>query len=144
MPSLKRYWKNRKLTSSTIKGIIEKLDVRPKDENAIFGNLSGGNQQKVILGKWFNLKPRLLILDDPTSGVDPAAREKMFEVIKKTNAMGTSFILITTEPNQYITYCSRVYELRNGKFSAELSKEKGDLTLNNLMRWSYYEHESGA
>ena len=63
--------------------LAERFDVRPRDPALPIGALSGGNQQKVVLAKWLQLKPRLILLDEPTQGVDIGAREQVFEAVRQ-------------------------------------------------------------
>jgi ribose transport system ATP-binding protein len=115
--------------------IIACFDVRPPHPKALFGRLSGGNQQKILLGKWLLLRPSVLVLEDPTSGVDPNARAKMFEVLADAARQGVSILFFSTEPEQLAVMCSRVLVLRDGVVAAELTG--GDLDQEIISQWSY-------
>ena len=91
------------------------LDVRPPDSSVPFGSLSGGNQQKVLLGRWLLLHPRVLLLDDPTVGVDPNTREIMFRTLQVLAGSGTTILLRSSEPEQLARLCERVLVLRDGE-----------------------------
>jgi ribose transport system ATP-binding protein len=135
LPTLGAYWHRPARRRAAVKGVIEAFDVRPPRPSALFGSLSGGNQQKVLLGKWLALRPAVLVLDDPTYGVDPAARETIFDAIVDAAALGISVLFFSTEPEQLVRVCSRVIVLRDGRPLTELTGT--ELTLENLIAWSY-------
>jgi len=135
LPALRSYWHRPARRRATVAGVIEAFDVRPRTAQTLFGALSGGNQQKVLLGKWLALRPRVLVLDDPTYGVDPGAREIIFDAITDAAAQGVCVLFFSTEPEQLARVCDRVITIRDGKNAAELSGP--DLTLDNLVGWSY-------
>jgi ABC-type sugar transport system ATPase subunit len=134
LPALRRYWHRGALRRRVVDSVIEAFDVRPPRPDAIFGSLSGGNQQKVLLGKWLLLRPSVLVLGDPTYGVDPAAREAIFEAVQHAAERGVSVLFFSTEPEQLIRVCTRVLVLRSGKVAADL--DGSDLTLENVVEWS--------
>jgi ribose transport system ATP-binding protein len=111
------------------------FDIRPPDPNAIFGRLSGGNQQKTILGKWLLLRPKVLVLDDPTNGVDPAARRTIFDLLRDAASEGMAIVLFSTEPEQFANVCSRVVILRGGSVAAELTG--AELNPQSISQWCY-------
>ena len=115
--------------------VIASFDVRPPRSNALFGRLSGGNQQKVVLGKWLLMRPPVLILEDPTSGVDPNARAKMFEALSDAAREGVAMLFFSTEPEQLAAMCSRVLILRDGVVATELTGS--NLDPNIISQWSY-------
>jgi ribose transport system ATP-binding protein len=135
LPALRSYWHRPARRRATVAGVIEAFDVRPRTAQTLFGALSGGNQQKVLLGKWLALRPRVLVLDDPTYGVDPGAREIIFDAIVDAAAQGVCVLFFSTEPEQLARVCDRVVTIRDGENAAELSGP--DLTLENLVGWSY-------
>jgi ribose transport system ATP-binding protein len=135
LPALPSYWHRTTLRRSLVGAVIEAFDVRPARSSARFGSLSGGNQQKVLLGKWLAMRPRVLVLDDPTYGVDPGARETIFDAIVDAAANDICVLFFSTEPEQLVRVCDRVVILRNGQNAAEL--KGADLTIENLMTWSY-------
>jgi ABC-type sugar transport system ATPase subunit len=100
--------------------VIQALDVRPPDARRAFGTLSGGNQQKVVIGKWALTRPRLFVLDDPTAGVDPGAREDIYAVLRGMQAAGTAVVLISSEPEQLVRLARRVLVVRAGRIETEL------------------------
>jgi ribose transport system ATP-binding protein len=115
--------------------IVSDFDVRPPRPKALFGKLSGGNQQKVILAKWLLTRPSVLILDDPTSGVDPGARETIFERLHDVAGEGIGILLFSTEPEQLAAMCGRILVIRRGSIATELTGS--DLNRETISRWCY-------
>jgi ribose transport system ATP-binding protein len=99
---------------------ITQLDIRPQDPLRMFRNLSGGNQQKAILAKWFNTNPEVIVLDDPTAGVDVGARQAIYDLIRARARSGTSFIVSSSDHEDLLALCSRVLVMREGRIGAEL------------------------
>lgn len=82
--------------------------------------LSGGNQQKVIIGKWLNCGPRVLVLYEPTVDIDPVARETIFAVLRQRAAeSGLGVVLPASEPEQFVQHCDRVIALSDGQGGEE-------------------------
>lgn len=116
---------------------IDALDLRPPDPERVFALLSGGNQQKAILAKWFNIDPRVVVMDDPTSGIDVGARQTIYGVIRDQAATGTSFIVCSSDQEDLVELCDRVLVLRDGTIHRELSAD--EITLDSLLL-----HAAGA
>ena len=95
--------------------LIADHDVRPADPDADLGNLSGGNQQKVLLGKWLAEAPKLLCLDEPTQGVDYGARQQIFAALDRAAAQGMSILVASTDHEQLAQLCDRVVVFRRGR-----------------------------
>lgn len=100
--------------------VLTEFDVRPSDPRALVSSLSGGNQQKVLLAKWLQLKPRVLLLQEPTQGVDVGARLEIFSLIRKT-AEGVCVVCASADYEQLAMICDRVLVLHRGGIAAELS-----------------------
>jgi ribose transport system ATP-binding protein len=135
LPEVGRYWHKPGKEQATLQEMIRLLDIRPPLPRTLFGKLSGGNQQKVLLGKWLLTRPALLVLDDPTSGVDPSAREKIFEILRDAAAEGISILFFSTEPEQLAAMCSRVLVLKAGRVSIELAG--AELSRETISHWCY-------
>ncbi|MGE3307407.1 MAG: ATP-binding cassette domain-containing protein, partial [Rhizobiaceae bacterium] len=99
-------------------------DVRPNNPGLYLENLSGGNQQKVLLAKWLEIGPRLLLLDEPTQGVDIGARQQVFAAIDKAARAGTVVICASTDAEQLAQICNRVLVFGHGRVFAELSGDE--------------------
>jgi monosaccharide-transporting ATPase len=111
---------------------IKSLDIRPADANRQMKFLSGGNQQKAILARWLATGPRLLILDEPTRGIDIGAHAEILKMIEKLCADGMSLVVISSELEELTAIAHRVIVLSDRKHIAEL---KGDrVTADNIMQ----------
>jgi ABC-type sugar transport system ATPase subunit len=86
-------------------------------------NLSGGNQQKVLLAKWMAIEPRVLILDEPTRGVDIGAKSIIHESIERLAKAGHTIILISSDLPELVALSSRILIMRQGRFIKEMQKE---------------------
>ena len=115
LPVTERFGLGRARMAREVARMMMTLDVRPPDSSVPFGSLSGGNQQKVLLGRWLLLHPRVLLLDDPTVGVDPNTREIMFRTLQVLAGSGTTILLRSSEPEQLARLCERVLVLRDGE-----------------------------
>ena len=135
LPTLSRYWHRGKAAASAVGALIGELDVRPPNPQMLVRELSGGNQQKVIIGKWLNCGPRVLVLDDPTVGIDPVARETIFAVLRRrAKDSGLGVVLLSSEPEQLVQHCDRVIALNGGRAAAEYTRP--DLPYSEIARWA--------
>jgi ribose transport system ATP-binding protein len=100
--------------------LVRNFEVRPADPDNRVGNLSGGNQQKVLLAKWLQTRPRLILLHEPTQGVDVGARQQIYQILKKQAAAGTMIICASSDYEELATLCSRVLIFSRGRIVAEL------------------------
>ncbi|MEX2194910.1 MAG: sugar ABC transporter ATP-binding protein [Thermoleophilaceae bacterium] len=103
---------------------LTRFDVVPLAPERAFRSLSGGNQQKALLGRWLRLDPRILLLHEPTQGVDVASRNRIFGILRETALRGTSVLYASVEYGALAELCDRVLVFRNGRVIAHLS---GDL-----------------
>jgi ABC-type sugar transport system ATPase subunit len=87
-------------------------------------NLSGGNQQKVVLGKWLSLEPRVFIVDEPTHGVDVGAKAEIYSILRAMAAKGTGILLISSELPELLTLCDRILVMNNGNLVTQFSREE--------------------
>ncbi|WP_428493095.1 sugar ABC transporter ATP-binding protein [Rhodopila sp.] len=124
LPVLGRFfrggWLRRRPLAAHARTQLTRLDVRPADPTLNLEALSGGNQQKVLLAKWLQLEPRLLILQEPTQGVDVGAREQIFTIIRAFAARGGSVLCLSGDHEQLAMLCSRVLIFRRGRIAREL------------------------
>jgi putative multiple sugar transport system ATP-binding protein len=101
-----------------------KVDIRARDVLARAKNLSGGNQQKVVLSKWLFTNPDVLILDEPTRGIDVGAKFEIYQIINDLASQGKCVIVISSELPEVIGLSDRVYIMNEGRMVGELSKEE--------------------
>ena len=102
--------------------LFERLRVRTPGLDAVVAGLSGGNQQKVVLAKWLAARPSILILDEPTRGVDVGAKAEIHSLIAALAASGTAVLVISSELPEVLTLCERILVLREGRLVGELSR----------------------
>lgn len=105
--------------------MIKKLEIMPNDESAQLSNLSGGNQQKILLAKCLAIKPKLLILDEPTRGVDIGAKQLIHEtIIELAREMGTTILLISGDLPELVHLADRCIVIKDGQLIAEMKQEE--------------------
>jgi ribose transport system ATP-binding protein len=113
---------------------LDEVDVRPREPNKDLREFSGGNQQKILLAKWFRIAPKVLVLEEPTHGVDVAAKASIHELIFRAAAAGTAILVVSTDPDELLGICDRVLVMRVGRVAAEI--ERSDLSEEVLVRAS--------
>jgi len=102
--------------------IVHEMGVNNKNVGVLVDNLSGGNQQKVVLGKWIGTDPDVLILDSPTVGIDIGSKSEIYDGIHALAAAGKAIILISDEPEEIVANCNRVLVLHEGRLIATLEE----------------------
>ncbi|MGB4661906.1 MAG: ATP-binding cassette domain-containing protein, partial [Mobilitalea sp.] len=102
----------------------EKLRIKSSSILQKTGNLSGGNQQKVVFSKWIFSDPDVLILDEPTRGIDVGAKYEIYSVINELTENGKTIIMISSELPEILGMCDRVYVMNEGRIVGELSAEE--------------------
>ena len=113
---------------------IERLGVLPPNPEIPTQNLSGGNAQKVVLSKWLRRQPTILLLEQPTVGVDVGARSTIWGLARSATADGTAIIITSADWDELVATCDRVLVLAGGRISAELSG--GDLTPDTIAHYA--------
>jgi ribose transport system ATP-binding protein len=114
---------NKKREREAVMEWIERLDIRPAHPDRLYGLLSGGNQQKVLLAKWFGIDPRVVFMDDPTSGVDIGARHAIYDVVRDYAKTGAGFVVCSSDMEDFVGVCDRVVVLIEGRVTEELYGE---------------------
>ncbi|SDR51695.1 multiple monosaccharide ABC transporter ATP-binding protein [Paraburkholderia fungorum] len=110
----------------------QKLRIRCHDLDQKVGNLSGGNQQKVVLSKWLHSAPEVLILDEPTRGIDVGAKYEIYTIINEAAADGKCVVMISSEMPELLGMCDRIYVMNEGRIVGELRGE--DASQEKIMR----------
>ena len=121
---------NKQKKNALAKKQVEELEIVVSDLDAACLSLSGGNQQKVVLGNWLNTKPKVMLYDEPSRGIDVNAKRQIFEIIWQQASRGVSSIFVSTELEELIDVCHRILVMREGRMIAELNPE--DVTVNQL------------
>lgn len=104
--------------------MIQELDIVCISGKQLANTLSGGNQQKVALGKWLVSHPSMLILDEPTRGIDVNAKSEIYQIIDDLAKQGVAILMISSELPELIGMSDRIYVMRRGTVSAELTDRK--------------------
>ena len=118
------------------KDYIEKLRIRTPGETALAMNLSGGNQQKVVIAKWLLRDAEILIFDEPTRGIDVGAKEEIYRIMFDLAAAGKAIIMISSDIDEIIRAADRVIVLKDGKKCAELTDVR-NLTKDTILNYSF-------
>jgi ribose transport system ATP-binding protein len=136
---LRRYQKrsklNRRAVAREVRALLDEYDVRPRSPNAQLSQLSGGNQQRVIMAKWLSTEPSLLLLHEPTHGVDVGSREQILLRIRSAARNGMAVVCASSDPEQLAELCDRVLTFERGKVVAELTGL--DLNKDTIVESSY-------
>jgi ribose transport system ATP-binding protein len=111
-------WLRRSEERREVDGWIASLEVRPSRPDATFATLSGGNQQKVVLAKWLRMKPAVLLLDEPTQGVDVHAKATIHALAREVAASGSAVVIASSDDAELCDTCDRVLVMRDGQVAA--------------------------
>jgi ABC-type sugar transport system ATPase subunit len=103
---------------------IQQFNVKTVSVNEKIQNLSGGNQQKVVLSKWVNMNPRIFLIDEPTRGIDVGAKAEIYQLLKKLTTQGISIIMVSSELPEILALSDRVMVMRNGRVSGILDRSE--------------------
>ncbi|MCG9118509.1 ATP-binding cassette domain-containing protein, partial [Laribacter hongkongensis] len=103
-----------------VDGMIGRLKIRTRDCDLEVKSLSGGNQQKVVLAKWLAIKPRVLILDEPTRGVDIGGKAEIYHIINQLACDGVAVIMISSELPEVLSMSDRILVMHEGRIAAEV------------------------
>ena len=125
---------NSKTVSSKTNEFIEKFNIILTSGRQLIEELSGGNQQKCIISKWLLSKPKVLILDEPTRGVDVGVKSEMYDIINKLAEEGTAIILISSELPEILSLSHRIIVMREGRITKILNNK--DANQENIMSFA--------
>ena len=104
--------------------LVLKYDVKPPRAEQVFAQFSGGNQQKIVFAKWLRNHPSLLLLEEPTQGVDIGAKKAIYDAIDTAASTGAAVLVCSSEAKELVRLCDRVLVLRDGKIAAELAGDE--------------------
>ena len=125
---------NSKLVSSKTAEYVKKFNIILTSGRQLIEELSGGNQQKCIISKWLMSNPSVLILDEPTRGVDVGVKSEMYEIINQLAQMGTAIILISSELPEILSLSHRIIVMREGQITKVLNHQ--DATQEHIMKFA--------
>ncbi|MGH3626537.1 MAG: ATP-binding cassette domain-containing protein, partial [Sciscionella sp.] len=136
LASLRRPWGiDRRAERIAVEGVLTRFDVRPGRPNLPLLALSGGNQQKALLGRWIEQNPKLLLLDEPSNGVDVGARQAIFAELQNCARRGTAVVVASSQHDDIAAICSRALVFSRGTVIAQVVG--GDLTAARLLSACY-------
>jgi simple sugar transport system ATP-binding protein len=115
----------RRTADELVEKYVTALDIRPANPDAIVSTLSGGNQQKVLLARWLVVRPRVLILDEPTRGIDVGAKAQIQKVVADLAAEGMAVVFISAELEEVVRVSDRIVVLRDRRKIGELAGDAG-------------------
>ena len=139
LPSVKNFSKFKFITNVKRERIetenyIKALRIKTPGMNQIIKFLSGGNQQKVVLGKWLMMAPKILIFDEPTRGIDIGAKTEIYRLVCDLAEQGKSIIFISSEMQEILGMCDRIIIFHEGRISGELKREEA--TQEKLLKYA--------
>jgi ribose transport system ATP-binding protein len=117
-------WIRRRMERALVDKSISELDIRPPEPEHPYRLLSGGNQQKVILGKWLGTDPEVLVFDEPTAGIDVGARQAIYSLIQRRASAGLAVVVCSSDFEDIVSLCGRALVMREGVIAAELSESR--------------------
>jgi ribose transport system ATP-binding protein len=126
---------NHRKAANTARSVSNRLDIKMPSVETRAGDLSGGNQQKIVIGKWLTRDLKVLILDEPSRGVDVGARAEIHKIIRELGAKGVAVIVISSEVEELPGLCDRVLVMAEGKIAGELTGQ--DITKEAIIHISY-------
>jgi ribose transport system ATP-binding protein len=109
---------------------VKELDIKIPDVGALCSSLSGGNQQKVVVGNWLNTSPKIMLYDEPSRGIDVSAKQQIFEIMWEQARKGISTIFVSTELEELLEVCNRILIMRHGRIVDEVNPD--ELNINEL------------
>jgi ABC-type sugar transport system ATPase subunit len=127
LASLKKVSSNgiirKRLQDGLVGRTIRELDITVSDPGQRVATLSGGNQQKVVIGKWLSTEPAVIFFDEPTRGIDIQAKQQIFSLIRDLSSRGVGSVFVSTEMEELLEVCHRILVLRKGRVEREFSTE---------------------
>jgi ribose transport system ATP-binding protein len=107
-----------------VKMMVERLKVKTESQETQASNLSGGNQQKVVIAKWVGTSPKVLIMDEPTRGIDVGAKREIYNLMNELTERGLAIIMVSSDLPEVLGMSDRILVIHEGKISGELSREE--------------------
>ena len=120
------FFKKRKTSWANSRRVIDRLQIRCSSPLQNVSNLSGGNQQKVVLAKWLLSEARVLILDEPTRGVDVGARQEIYQIIRELAAGGMAIVIVSSDLQEILSICERVIVMHEGRATGMLNSSEAN------------------
>jgi ribose transport system ATP-binding protein len=122
----------RRRESDFVGQFVRLLGIKTSSLSQLVRNLSGGNQQKVVLSKWLATRPKVLLLDEPTRGIDIGAKKEIYKIIEKATELGLAVVMVSSELPEILAIADRILVMCEGRLTAEFTR--GKATEENIMR----------
>lgn len=119
----KRIFLQRKVLQEEVQNAIERLNIVPDNQKKTVAQLSGGNQQKVVVGKWLRMKPAIWLLSDPAKGVDVQAKAELYNIMSELAKDGASILLYASDNEELLSICDRILVMFEGRIVAEVKND---------------------
>jgi ribose transport system ATP-binding protein len=113
---------------------IKKLGTKARDSHMLAMNLSGGNQQKVVLAKWFHTNGEIFIFDEPTRGIDVGAKQEIYQIMMDLLKQNKAVIMVSSDMPEVISMSDRVIVMKNGRVQGEINRQ--DISEENILQYS--------
>ena len=126
---------NHKKIEELVQDNVKKLSIKTPSSKTKIQSLSGGNQQKVIISRWLANNPDVLIMDEPTRGIDVGAKYEIYQIMLELANQGKGIIMISSEMAELIGMSDRILVMCNGKITGEIS-QKDEMTQENIMQYA--------
>jgi len=120
--------------AQTVSDYVQRLRIKTPSISQTVENLSGGNQQKVLVGKWLMTQPKIMILDEPTRGIDVGAKVEIYNLINELKKNGIAIIMISSELPEILGICDRILVMHEGRITGCL--EDNEATQEKIMRYA--------
>ena len=137
---LKKFIKGIRVDKKKEREIVEeyrhKLSIKTTGPDQVCGDLSGGNQQKVVISKWLAAEPKILIMDEPTRGIDVGAKHEIYQLMRRLASEGVSIIFISSDLPEIINMSSRVVVMHEGHIAKVLDGAEEEFTQTKIMRYA--------
>lgn len=128
------WFENKKKREDVSDKQIQDLQIKIPDVNAPVSSLSGGNQQKVVVGNWLNTNPQIMLYDEPSRGIDVNAKQQIFEIMWEQASKGISTIFVSSELEELLEVCHRILIMKNGRITGEINPD--EININQLYAYS--------
>jgi ribose transport system ATP-binding protein len=139
---INHFYVNSAMEAKITQEYIDKMHTKTPSQEQTVTNLSGGNQQKVMIGRWMATNPKVLILDEPTRGVDVGAKAEIYEIMNELTKQGVSIIMISSELPEIINMSDRVYVMYEGNVTGCLKRD--EISQESIMHLATLETTGGT
>jgi ribose transport system ATP-binding protein len=114
----------RKTIMSMARDFVKMIEIKVRSVSQLVRNLSGGNQQKVIISRWLATKPKIFLMDELTRGIDVGAKAEIYRILRRLREEGLSILLVSSELPEVLAECDRILVMRNGLLVADFPRDQ--------------------